>query len=282
MVPYPTPESLSISELSRLNSGSLRRRQLFEFHECAWFPQSLKNAITEVLRVMCYELRVHDVILPLIEDILNRTKAEQVVDLCSGAGGPIVPIQQRLAKAGRPVRVFLTDKFPNRPAFRRCEELTDGLVRGYLDPVPAQNVPVELSGLRTLFNAFHHFPPDSAREILTNAYRSRQPIAIFEITERSVLNTLSNFPLSFLTMLAMLPRMQSRRPEWWLLTYLLPLLPLAFGWDASVSCLRSYTPGDFNTLIRGLEDDSYHWSGGRLPVPRSTIHVNYFVGIPAS
>jgi hypothetical protein len=282
MVLHPAPDSLSINELTRLNRQFLPRCQLFEFHECSWFPQSLKNAITEVLRVMCYELRVHEVILPLIEDVLTRTKTEQVVDLCSGAGGPIVPIQQRLAKSGRPVRVLLTDKFPNRPAFRRCEGLTGGLVRGYFDPVPAQNVPVELSGLRTLFNAFHHFPPDSAREILGNAYRSRQPIAIFEITERSVLNTLSNFPLSFLTMLAMLPRMQSRRPEWWLLTYLLPLLPLAFGWDASVSCMRSYTPGDFNTLIRGLEDDSYHWSGGRLPVPRSTIHVNYFLGVPAS
>src|SRR5260370_17264832 len=112
MVPYPTPESLSISELSRLNSGSLRRRQLFEFHECAWFPQSLKNAITEVLRVMCYELRVHDVILPLIEDILNRTKAKQVVDLCSGAGGPIVPIQHRLPKSARPLPAFLPPNFP--------------------------------------------------------------------------------------------------------------------------------------------------------------------------
>jgi hypothetical protein len=260
----------------------LPRRQLFEFHECAWFPQSLRNAITEVLRVMCFQLRVHDAILPVIEDVLTRTKAEQVVDLCSGAGGPIVPIQERLAQSGRPIRVILTDKFPNQPAFRRWEELTGGLVRGYRESVPAQDVPAGLSGLRTLFNAFHHFPPDLAREILADAYRSRQPIAIFEITERTVFNTFSNFPLSFLTMLALLPRMQSRRPEWWLLTYLLPILPLAFGWDASISCLRSYTPSDFNALTKGMEDDSYHWSAGRLPVPRSTIHVNYFVGMPAS
>ena len=277
---YPAPESLDVNEFARLNSRLLPRLQLFEFHECSWFPQSLKNAITEVLRAMCFELRVHDVILPVMEDILGRTKTEQVVDLCSGAGGPIVPIQQRLAQFGRPIRVLLTDKFPNQPAFRRFEELTGGLVRGYLEPVPAENVPAGLSGLRTLFNAFHHFPPDRAHEILANAYRSRQPIAIFEITERTAFNTFSNFPLSFLTMLALLPRMQSRRPEWWLLTYLLPLLPLAFGWDASVSCLRSYTPSDFNSLTKGLEDESYHWSSGRLPVPRSTIHVNYFVGVP--
>jgi hypothetical protein len=82
-------------------------------------------------------------------------------------------------------------------------------------------------------------------------------------------------------MLALLPKMQSRRPEWWLLTYLLPVLPLAFGWDASVSCLRSYTPADLKRLVEGLEDESYRWTAGRLAVPRSTIQVNYFAGIPA-
>ena len=61
---YPAPESLDINEFARLNSQLLPRLQLLEFHECSWFPQSLKNAITEVLRAMCFQLRVHDVILP--------------------------------------------------------------------------------------------------------------------------------------------------------------------------------------------------------------------------
>src|SRR5258708_3911070 len=176
MALHPTQEPLSINELSRLNSGFLPRRQLFEFHECAWFPQSLKNAITEVLRAMCFELRVHDVILPVIGEVLNRTNVDQIVDLCSGAGGPILPIQQRFAQSGRPIRVFLTDKFPNQPAFRRCEKLTGGFVRGYLEPVPAQNVPAGLSGLRTLFNAFHPFPPYHPLQTLPDPYRSRPPI----------------------------------------------------------------------------------------------------------
>jgi hypothetical protein len=277
MLFFPT-DRLSTSK--RANGVLLPQFHLFEFNECRWFPQSLKNAITEVLRVMCFQMRVHEVILQVIENVMNRTKVQQIVDLCSGAGGPIVPIQQQLAKSGRPIRVFLTDKFPNRPAFQRCEELTGGFVRGYVEPVPAQNVPAELSGLRTLFNAFHQFPPDSAREILADAYRSRQPIAIFEITERNVFRTLSNFPLSFLTMLALLPRMQSRRPEWWLFTYLVPILPLAFGWDAFVSCLRSYTASEFNALKEGL-DERYSWSSGRVAVPGTPIHVNYFLGMPA-
>src|SRR5258708_12989198 len=97
MALHPTQEPLSINELSRLNSGFLPRRQLFEFHECAWFPQSLKNAITEVLRAMCFELRFHDVILPVIEEGLNRTTVSQIADLSSVPGSPILPIHPRLA-----------------------------------------------------------------------------------------------------------------------------------------------------------------------------------------
>jgi hypothetical protein len=149
-----------------------------------------------------------------------------------------------------------------------------------MNPVDATQVPAGMTGLRTLFNAFHHFKPAAARAILADAYCSRQPIAIFEITERGPVRTFSNFILSFLTMLILLPRMQARRPEWWLFTYLLPVLPLAFGWDGFVSCLRSHTASEFAKLKEGLEDQSYSWSSGRLPVPGSPVHINYFLGMP--
>jgi hypothetical protein len=128
---------------------------------------------------------------------------------------------------------------------------------------------------------FAHFSPTTARSILEDAYRSHQPLAIFEITERTVSNTILNFPLSFVAMFTLLPLMRNRRFHWWLLTYLIPILPLAFGWDASVSCLRSYSESEFNELKAGLEDSSYSWTSGRLSVPHSTIHVTYFIGSPS-
>jgi hypothetical protein len=103
-----------------------------------------------------------------------------------------------------------------------------------------------------------------------------------EITERTLLNTLLNFPLSFVAMLTLLPLMRNRRWEWWLFTYAIPILPVAFGWDAAVSCLRSYPESEFNQLKAGLEDSSYSWTSGRLRVPRSTIHVKYFIGNPSA
>ena len=199
-----------------LPASLLPRLQLFEWHELTWFPESFRNAITEVLRVLGLCLRLHEVIAPVLAQLLDETGTDRIVDLCSGAGGPVLEIQKHFA----------------------------------------------------------------ARAILADAYGHRQPIAIFEVTERSLFNTVSNFILSFLTMLALLPTMRARRPEWWSFTYALPLLPAAFGWDGFASCMRSYTAAEFDRLKDGLEDESYTWRSGRLPVPGTLVHVNYFLGIP--
>jgi hypothetical protein len=265
---------------SALQTSSLPRLQLFEFHECGWFPASFRNAITEVLRALSFEMRVHRFIRPVLERFLDSTGAESVIDLCSGAGGPILAIQQDFARSDRNLAVLLTDKYPNVEAFRIAETVGRGLVRGHREPVDATQVPAELTGVRTLFNAFHHFNPAAARSILADAYRQRQPIAIFEITERSFFNTFSIFAASFIAMLLLMPRMRQRRPEWWLFTYLVPFLPAAFGWDGFVSCLRSYTAEEFRELTKGLDDEHYGWSSGRLSVDGGPMHVNYFLGFP--
>ena len=43
-------------------------------------------------------------------------------------------------------------------------------------------MPDELGGFRTLFNAFHHFPPERARAILEDAVHKGQGIGVFEFT----------------------------------------------------------------------------------------------------
>jgi hypothetical protein len=255
--------------------------QLFEFNELSWFPEILRNAITEVLRVLSDSLAIHEVIRPVLEHVIRQSGANKIIDLCSGAGGPISSLATKLTNSD--LVIYLTDKFPNRDAFKLAEETGRGRIVGYPDPVDATRVPDELRGLRTLFNAFHHFPPQIAHAILTDAYVKRQPIAIFEITDRSVFRTASNFVLSFVTMLALLPRMQPRRPLMWTLTYLLPVLPIAFGWDGFVSCMRSYTRREIEKLLGGLNSNAnYTWSVGRLKVPHAPVYVTYLTGLPRS
>lgn len=261
-----------------LASSVVPRIQLFEFNELNWLPESVRNAITEILRVLSVSLRVHEVIWPVLDQLIEKTGSRCIVDLCSGAGGPVTALAHQLSQAN--IAIYLTDKFPNRPAFAAAEQMSAGRIRAYSDPVDASEVPAELKGIRTLFNAFHHFPPAAARRILEDAYSKSQPIAIFEITERTLLRTASNFVLSFLTMLLLFPKMRTKQVLWWPLTYVLPMLPAAFGWDGFVSCMRSYTADEFQSLVSGLDGDHYQWWSGRLPVPRTAVHISYFVGCP--
>lgn len=256
----------------------LPRIQFIELHESEWVPDTFRHAMTEMLYVLGRSLRVHETVLPILERVLDASGENRIVDLCSGAGGPVVALQNAFASRGRPVSVLLTDAFPNLPAYRLAEERSAGFIRGHPEPVDAARIPAELKGVRTLFSAFHHFPPHQARSILEDAYLRRQPLAIFETTERTLFNTLTNFPLSFVTVLALMPTMRAKRPEWWPFTYLLPILPTIFAWDSVVSCLRSYTPLEFRQLTTGLHDDVYRWSSGRVRVPKSPIHVNYHIG----
>ena len=64
---------------------------------------------------------------------------------------------------GRSLRVTLSDKFPNTAALERARRVAG--VEVAEAPVDATAVPADLPGVRSLFSALHHFPPDLARKI---------------------------------------------------------------------------------------------------------------------
>lgn len=257
----------------------MRRRHWFELHDQAWFPQVLRDGITECLRLYSAQLHFERVIAPVLAGVLRATGQRQIVDICSGSCGPVIPLQRELAQSGADTRITVTDKYPNAAAFARAEAASAGAVVACREPVDATCVPARLSGVRTMFNAFHHFRPEPARAMLRDAYDKRQPIAIFEITNRSLLRALMTFIGSALMMFLLVPRMRPARPEWWFFTYLLPVLPLAFGWDGLVSCLRTYTEQDYRMLSTGLSQ-GYSWKYGQASIIGTPLSIAFFVGIP--
>jgi hypothetical protein len=105
---------------------------------------------------------LHKPVIPLLRTLLEDSKTSCIVGLCTGAGGPVLAIYEALAADEIHVQFTLTDKFPNIPAFQRLSSKYPSSIR-YIDgPVDATNVPKNLAGLRTMFNAFHHFAPRSA------------------------------------------------------------------------------------------------------------------------
>jgi hypothetical protein len=257
------------------------RWHCFEFHDLAWCPALLRHGITECLSALSRRAGVPRAVAPVIMRALQDTGTRRIVDLCSGCSGPVLPIYKELAAAGLEVDVILTDKYPDHDAFAKAREISAGHVRGYYASVDAASVPEELGGMRTLFNAFHHFRPEQARAILRDAHDKREPIAIFEITSRSLTRTLTCFPSSLLLMLGAVPFMQKRSLLTLLCTYLVPILPVAFAWDGLISCLRSYTVNELHQLSEGLTDN-YEWRSGRIRLSGSILYLTYFLGCPSA
>src|SRR5258706_8321611 len=156
------------------------RLQLFEIHDQPWCPHSLRDALTDFLQFTINLGGTYDAVVPMLRDAIVRAGATQVVDLCSGAGGPwrrwVHATRGHAPGFGLPV--VLTDKYPNRLA-------QSGALPFHAEPVDATAVPSDLKGFRTLFTSFHHFRPADAHAILADAVRQRQGIGVFEISRRA-------------------------------------------------------------------------------------------------
>jgi len=217
----------------------------------------LRDALTDFLAFTEHLTRAYDPVGPLLRRAVEQTKARRIVDLCSGAGGP----WRRLAdQVGVPV--LLTDLYPHG----------DNITR-----VDARAVPADLDGFRTIFTAFHHFPPAEARAILADAVRRRQGIGVFEIARRAPLE-IAVVALTWLGTLVSAPFVRPWRWSRLAWTYLPPALPIIGTFDGIVSCLRTYSRPELQELVRGL--DGYDWQIGDFRGGWSPLRGSYLIGVP--
>lgn len=168
----------------------MRRRQLIELEDFEACPRAIRDGATDWLGFMANTTRAFDAVAPKIRAAMDATGTDEVLDLCSGGGGPWPTLSQALARDDE-VRIELTDRFPNLRAFDAIRRRTEGRVGFVSSSVDATDVPASQRGVRTMFNAFHHFPPELARRILADAVAKRRAIAIFEGVDRRVLPLLA-------------------------------------------------------------------------------------------
>lgn len=258
------------------------RVHLFEFEDQAWFPGVIRDAVTSYLQFMARKAGQSAAIAPKIAEVLDRVGEGQIVDLCSGGGGPIPDVVEILAGRGRDVRATLTDLHPNEGAFARAEAESGGRVEGVTVPVDATRIGADRPGLRTMINAFHHFRPEGASRILQAAVDSRQPIAVFEMVGRHPVQLLGML-FVFLPVLLVVPFLRPFRWQWVPLTYLVPVIPLLVMWDGFVSCLRIYSAEELEALVEGLDGgEGFAWEIGEVDVPGMPVGIGYLVGTPGA
>ena len=255
----------------------LPRLQLFELEDLAWFPRFIRDLATDYLRFMETRFHLHAPMVPLLKQAIEDAHQDRLVDLCSGGGGPVPSLLAELNVDGLSLQWTLTDKFPNLHAMSHLAALHPAHIRFRSDPIDATCVPADLPGLRTMFNAFHHFAPAAACAVLQNAVQTGQPISIFEIPERTFPMLLPFFFTTLFVWLAT-PFIRPLKLSRLLFTYLVPLVPLTCWWDGLVSAMRAYTQDEMLALTHGL--NSFSWRAGCVSTPGSQAHVTYLRGIP--
>jgi len=257
----------------------MKRYHLFEFCDLPWLPTALRSLTPTFLEAAFRVLGSYQVAVAPLAEALRATGSKRLLDLGSGGAGPLPQLLTGLAKQEQLlVRATMSDKFPNLMALSEAAQRDPERLSFLSDSVDATAVPPEQTGLRTMFQLLHHFPPEVARAILQDAVDKGQGIAIFEVTQRRILGVVMALLIPFLVLL-LTPFIRPLRLWRLLLTYVLPLSPLLIAWDAVVSTLRSYTEAELWQLTGSLSGAPYVWkqgSGRHL-----TMEVTWLIGYPA-
>ncbi len=259
----------------------LPRVHAFEFNDTARTPRFLRDIIVESLSRTLRWGHILRGLVPPFQRFLAASGSREVLDLCAGAAGPATILAREMRLGGQtPPRFLLTDLYPQPDAWEaaRAEHPEDiDFVR---EAVDATHIPEGLAKgrARTIINAFHHFPPEIARELLADAVRGSTGIFVSEAFER---NPLGFFPMTVAGLPALLAnpilskrdRLAKAAATW--------LSPVAMGislWDGVVSTLRVYSERELFEMVAPL-GDSFEWEYGRYdfaPLGRGA----YFFGVP--
>lgn len=253
-----------------------------ELEDQPWCPRFLRDGLTAFLQVAAERLRIYDNAAPVVAGVLQRQRALRLVDLCSGGGGPLLRLREALQEQHAvDVVAVLTDLYPNHSAFDEAVARGLGKVSAVRDAVDAGDVPASLQGVRTVFNAFHHFRPELARRIVQDAAKKKQPFVSLEVVERRF-RTVAFLMGTPLAVWALTPFSRPLTPGRVLFTYVLPIIPLGVFWDGMCSCLRAYSVEELQALTAGLDDDGYRFRVERIEVPWFPLRITALIGEPTS
>ncbi|NLR91936.1 hypothetical protein [Flammeovirga agarivorans] len=241
----------------------MARQHLFEFEDQSWFPSTLRNYGTDFLQFLANKSKMFSPTANILHDLMQKTGVDTIIDLASGGGGSWETLFSELKQKNSSAQLILTDYYPNFPALEKLSEM-DKNISFSKEKVDARNVPASLQGIRTQYLSFHHFNEKDAIQILEDAVKTNQPIAIFEGQERSVLSVMAMIfsPITvLLTTLLMKPFRWGRI----LFTYLIPIVPFFVMWDGIVSSIRTYSVEEMKKLVLKADpEEKYYWEIKRI------------------
>ena len=260
----------------------MKRIQLFEFEDFRWIPDSIRSSMTRLLTVLIRMMGIHHIISKKVKSVLEENNLSSVVDLGSGAGGAMPIIHEDIPE----VKMTLSDLYPNKAAFKYINSLPKNNLHYSETPVNATQFESTPTGLKTMINCFHHMPPTQAKEILTSAYKAKQPFLIYEMAENKMPLAVwvLMLPISMVIMVVMVLFMTPFvKPLTWqqlLFTYLIPIIPILYAWDGQASMPRMYSMEDMDTLLEGLSSNDYSWTKEPALNEKGKATGTFVIGLP--
>lgn len=255
-------------------------QKLTELEDLPWFPRFFRDEITDTLRYFTLSMRGYDGIIPEFLWIMQQSKTKHVIDLCSGGSGPWEYLLTAIPDLDDYVdTITLTDLYPSWEYAHRLYSKSVK-ISYHNAAVDARNIGPELVGVRTLFSAFHHFTTAEATAILQDAVDKQMPVCVFEMTERCFINLFHNL---ISTIIVFTRRLFNRplTPARLLFSYLIPIVPLVYLYDSSVSHLRTFSPDELRAMAGSLTNtESFEWEIGSKRSPKSHIKNTYLIGYP--
>lgn len=247
----------------------MKRIHLFEFEDQSWFPDWIRVRMTRMIVVVHRLLGTTDTLSEIIADTLKRTNAINIIDLCSGSGGPMLEVIEKLRKdyGFSNATLTMTDLYPNQELAQIINSDNKDYTSYETHSVDATQLSEKHKSLRTMICSLHHMKPEVAKAILRDAKEAHQPICVYEISDNSMPPAWLwwiGLPFNFIFALFVSAAVRPMSWQQIVFTYLIPVIPLCFAWDGAVSNIRTYTLSDMDQLLDGLHADNYKWEKGAI------------------
>ncbi len=256
------------------------RIQAFEFMDLPQTPRFLRDSIVESLGHSLRWSRIYRNATVLFTEFYANLEGNTLLDMCSGTGKHVAILLDGLIKRGEKLPCFLlSDLFPVIHEMEKVAGQYPENVQAIDASIDALNVPDSYPhSARIVISAFHHFPPNAARDILRDSAEKGKPIFVLEPMTRSFRSFLK---LGFFYLLAMMVNPFLSKKDRLLkamFTYLIPLIPFMGLWDGVVSVMRVYTEEEFMALTSTI-DAKYQWRFEKIRVGWNG-KISAFLGMP--
>ncbi len=252
----------------------------FEFEDQIWFPRIIRDSMTDYLRFLFRVFNLYKPALPILKDALTKTKTNQILDLCSGSGGPVEMIYVNLRNNfDKEIKIVLSDMYPSELTYQYLSKKTNGGISGIKTPVNAADVPSDIKGFRTIFSGFHHFEWQKATDVLKNSVEAGEGIAIFDGGNKSLGMILLIIIVHPVLLFFCTPFFMPFRLSRYIFTYLIPVIPFCTVWDGVISILRLYSPDELLQIARNATNGNFIWTSGKVK-NKFGMSIAYLVGYP--